>query len=263
MNDKTRRILGLILGLLIGLAFGLTSQLINPVFLPGIPLYHPGLGVTASIGVACLIGGLVGLIAAWTEEALPGVLLGSLVGALVTMIISISGNRGGSDYFLGLFVLLVMTFFPRAVVFLPLAALTRWSLGVWANEFQSVSFSIWKLVLSFALPILLAGALGLFSLYTTPERQALLRTQQLIQAGMQVNDKDSLPEPLKKVDGFLQNAHGAYTLELSDNPDLLPVQRPLITTGEQEYAVFVRFENGYRFGCAFTPNFADPACGTY
>jgi hypothetical protein len=263
MNDTTRRILGLILGLLVGLAYGLVSQLINPLFLPGIPLYHPGLGVAASIVMSCLIGGLVGVLTAWPEEALPGVLLGSLVGALVTMIISISGNRGGTDYFLGLFVLLVMTFFPRAFVFLPLAALTRWALGVWANEFQSVSFSIGKLVLSFTIPILLACVLGYFSLYTAPERQVLLRTQQLIQAGMQVNDRDSLPEPLKKVDGFLPNAHGAYTLELSDNPDLLPVQRPISNTGEQEYAVFVRFENGFRFGCAFTPNYADPACGIY
>jgi hypothetical protein len=72
-----------------------------------------------------------------------------------------------------------------------------------------------------------------------------------------------LPEALKPVDGFLQGARGAYSLELSDNPDLLPVQRPISDYSVQEYAVFVRFENGYHFGCAFTPPLTSPFCGIY
>ncbi len=263
MNDRARRILGIIVGLLVGLAYGLVSQLINPLFLPGIPLYQAGSGATTVILLNSLVGGLIGLIAAWYDEALPGILFGSLAGALITTLFSFVSSNTDADYILGLLVLLIMTFLPRAVIFLPLAALTRWTLHVWTEEFQSVSFSIFKLLLSLLLPVLLAGALGAFSLYPSQGRQALQYTHQLIQAGLQTTEGDNLPEPLKKVDGFLQNARGAYTLELSDDPDILPVQRPLITSGEQEYAVFVRFQNGYRFGCAFTPNYPQPACGIY
>lgn len=263
MNDRSRRVLGLVVGLLIGLAYGLVSQLINPLFLPGIPLFHPGSSLATDILFTGLVGGLIGLIAAWHDEAIPGVLLGSLAGALISTLFSLVGSNPNVDYFLGLFVLLIMTFFPRAAVFLPLAALTRWTLHVWAEEFQSVSFSIIKLLLSLLLPVALAGALGAFSLYPSQGRQALQATHQLVQTGMQTTTEEGLPEPLKKVDGFLQNARGAYTLELSDDPDILPVQRPSLTTGEQEYAVFVRFENGYRFGCAFTPNYPQPVCGIY
>lgn len=263
MNDRAQRVLGLVMGLLIGLAYGLVSQLINPLLLPGVPLLHSGPALAADILVTCLVGGLIGLIAAWSEEAIPGILLGSLAGALITTLFSFFTSNTGSDYILGLVVLLIMTFLPRAVVFLPLAALTRWTLHVWAEEFQSVSFSIAKLLLSLLAPLLIAAALGAFSLYPSYGRQALQATHQLIQTGLQATTQESLPEPLKKVDGFLQNARGAYTLELSDDPDILPVQRPQTTSGEQEYAVFVYFENGYRFGCAFTPNYPQPACGIY
>lgn len=263
MNDSARRVLGLVTGLMMGLAYGLVSQLINPFFLPGVPLFHPGSSLAADILFTGLVGGLIGLISAWFDEALPGVLLGSLAGALITTLFSFVGSNTNVDYFLGLFVLLIMTFLPRAVVFVPLAALTRWTLHVWAEEFQSVSFSIVKLLLSLLLPAALAGALGAFSLYPSQGRQALQATHHLIQMGMQATTQEGLPEALKKVDGFLQNAHGAYTLELSDDPDILPIQRPLLTSGEQEYAVLVRFENGYRFGCVFTPNYPQPVCGIY
>ncbi len=103
----------------------------------------------------------------------------------------------------------------------------------------------------------------MLSLYSGFGRQALTQANELVQLGMLAPDSDSLPAALKHVDGFIQGAQGAYTLELSDNPDLLPVQRPIAPYGEQEFAVFVRFENGFRFGCAFTSTFPNPSCGNY
>ena len=263
MNEKSRRLIGLVLGLLMGLAFGLVQELINPLFLPGIPLYNPGPGPAGSVLISCLGGGLLGLLAAWPEDAIPGVILSSLVGALGTTLLNLLGREGGLDFAVGLFVLLVITFLPRAMLFVPTAALIRWGLHVWSEEFQSVSFSIRKLALTGATIVLLAGAAGAFSLYTRAGRDALKTTNELIKAGMQAASADSLPEPLRSVDGFYQEAQGAFSLELSDNPDLLPVQRPIATFGVQEYAVFVRFENGYRFGCAYTPPYPDPACQIY
>ena len=260
MNEKSRRLIGLVLGLLMGLVFGLVQELINPLFLPGIPLYNPGPGPAGSVLISCLGGGLLGLLAAWPEDVIPGVILSSLVGALGTTLLNLMRRSGGLDIALGLFVLLVITFLPRAMLFVPTAALIRWGLYVWSEEFQSVSFSIRKLALTGATIVFLAGAAGAFSLHTRAGRDALKTTNELIKAGMQAASADSLPRPLRSVDGFYQGAGGAYSLELSDNPDLLPVQRPIAAFGVQEYAVFVRCENGYRFGCAFTPPNPDPAC---
>lgn len=263
MTDTTRRVLGLIFGLLFGLSYGLVSNLINSLFLPGIPLYYPDPGRNATILLICLNGGLIGLITAWFDEAMTGLLAGALTGALATTLLSLSNRSGGFEFFSGLFVLLVMTFLPRAVLFLPVAGLLRWVLNVWGEEFQTVSFSIRRLALSFLLIILLAGVVGIFSLYSSYAREVLAQMDQIVQTGLRVSDPENLPQPLKRVDGFVQRATDNYTLQLSDNPDLLPIQRPMTNYDEQEYAVYVRFDNGFRFGCVFTPNTSNPGCIAY
>ncbi len=260
MNYITRRTLGFVFGLLLGLSYALVSHWINPLFLPGIQLYYPAPGAAINILLTCLNGGLVGLVAAWPDEAIPGMLAGALVGGLTTTLYPLRGATGGLDYYSGMFVLLVMTFLPRAALFLPIAGLTRWVLGVWSEELQTVAFSIRRMALSLLVLVLIAGLVGLLSLYPRFARQVLVQMDQIVQTGMQAPDSERLPEPLKKVDGFVQLAGGEYTLQLSDNPDLLPVQRPITSYNEQEYAVYVRFENGYRFGCVFTPAAPEPSC---
>lgn len=263
MNDNSRRIIGLICGLLMGLAYGLISIYINPLFLPEIPLALPDIGRFASLMLTIMSSGLLGLLAAWPEDALPGILLSSLVGALVSTFFSMRGLTGGFEVYSGLFILALITFFPRAFVFLPLAALTRWLLNFWGNELQDRSFSVPKLALSLLGLVLIAGITGMLSLYSRDGRQVLRTTNEMIVNGMQVQDSTSLPEALTPVDGFLQAASGPYTLRLSNNPDILPVQRPMTAYFEEEYAVIVRFENGFRFGCAFTPPYDVPYCRNY
>ena len=147
MNDASRRIFGLVLGLFMGLAYGLVANLINPLYLSGIPLHNSGNGPIASILLAGVAGGIIGMIAVWPEDVLPGLIFGSLAGALLTTLMSLRGMRGGIDFFMGLFVLLVMTFLPRAFLFLPIAGIVRWVSSVWSSELESISFSIaFKLV---------------------------------------------------------------------------------------------------------------------
>ncbi len=262
MNDTTRKIMGLVFGLITGLAYGLVAQMINPIFLRGIPLFYTDPPVTGIL-FTTITAGVVGLITAWPEDGIPGVLFGSLAGALLTTLLSLRGMSGGMEFYAGLFVLLVMTFLPRAFIFLPVAGLIRWVLAVWAEEFRSIQFSVRKLVLSLFALIVFVGLVGTLSLYSSYARESLAKTNQLVQAGMQAEDTDSLPEPLKKVTGFTQAARGAYTLELTDNPDILPIQRPIAPPGAQEYGVIIRFDNGFRFGCTFTLTFPEPSCGLY
>ena len=266
MSDSPRRILGAVLGLVLGLSYGLASQLVNLIALPGVPLYHPAPGLVGTILLIILAGGLIGLLIAWPEEPFPGVLMGALAGAILSTIASIASVNEitpNAEKAIGFYTILFITFLPRAILFLPAAGLLRWVIGIWQNELQSVKFSVPKLAAGVLVLAVVALGAGLLSLYPQEWRRSLEVTNQLIQAGQRVTDASGLPDPLKKVDGFLQGAQGPYTLTLSDNPDILPVQRPMAAPSVTEYAVLVNYKNGYHFGCAFTPPHPDPACGVY
>jgi hypothetical protein len=103
-------------------------------------------------------------------------------------------------------------------------------------------------------------ALGLSSRFPEEVRTSLVRMEALIQEGQQAASFDELPEPLKDVIGFRQNAKGDPTYEIGRNPDVLPVQRPFVDYGALEPFLIMRFENGFRFGCVFSPPYIVPAC---
>lgn len=266
MSDSSRRLLGAIFGLVIGLSYGLVAENINRIALRGIPVYNPGPGPAAAVILIALGGCLLGLLAAWTDEIYPGIIAAALAGALLTSLAAWSAIRAESSdpqRTIGAYSVLFISFFPRAFLFAPLAWLLRRLLAFWETELADVRFSVPKLALSLGLFIVLAAGAGLLTLYPKDARYALAKTDELIRAGRQVTSASQLPEELKPVDGFLQGAHGRYTLLLGDDPDVLPIQRPMSSYMVQEYAVFVNFESGFRFGCAFTPPIPQPACGEY
>ena len=86
MELITRRRMGLILGLALGLGYSLSSNLINKINLPNIPLIVPWPGTVGLIIISTLMFGALGLIATWTEESLPGVLAAALVGSVLSSI---------------------------------------------------------------------------------------------------------------------------------------------------------------------------------
>ena len=163
MNQKSRRILGTIIGLAMGLAYSLVAQNINSLSLRGIPLYEPQPGKINTILITVLIGGLMGLIAAWTEDALPGVLLSAVVGISASTLLNIYLTEQGMLQIAGALIVFFMTFLPRAVIFLPLAALIRWVIAEWSRELQDANFSIPRMALSLLLVVTLAGATGALS----------------------------------------------------------------------------------------------------
>jgi hypothetical protein len=263
MNEKSRRILGTIIGIAMGLAYSLVAQNINGIYLPGIPIYEAAPGKTMTIIITILIGGLMGLITAWPEDALPGALFGAVTGITASSLYNIYLSEQGTLQIAGALIVFIMTFLPRAVLFLPLTALTRWVIGEWSRELRDVNFSVTRLALSLLLVVLLAGAIGALSLYPRQARQVLETTHSLIQTGKQSTSLEELPDELKPVDGFIQNSRVAFTLRLSEDPDQLPITRPVSAYNETEYAVIVNYENGFRFGCVFTPPLLHAICRAY
>ncbi len=257
MAFNSQRRLGPIIGLLLGLGFSLTSNLINELYLPEIPLYVPWPGTVGLIVLSTFLFGILGTLAAWTEETLPGVLLSALVGTLLSSIWSIitGVTRSGGAYVV-LFIILI----PRMFYYVPFALLVR-------SLVNRVDFHPRQRPMAPArrfLPVLIwffvAAGLGGFSLHDPEVRQSLERMESLMAEGCQASRRSELPDPLQDVEGFTAMAKGDYTYQIGDDPDLLPVQRPFVEYGESEPFIIVRFESGFRFGCVFSPPYIVPSC---
>ncbi|MEO5888052.1 MAG: hypothetical protein ABIQ77_10330 [Anaerolineales bacterium] len=256
MELIVQRRMGLILGLALGLGYSLSSNLINKINLPDIPLTVAWPGTVGLILASTLMFGALGLIAAWTEESLPGMLAAALVGSVLSSIWILLNELSNRS---GVFIILFLVFLPRIFFYLPFSGLVRWLISKFeVSAYRNVPpVRRWLPVL---ISFLLAVAAGMFSLYPKEVRQSLIKMEELIQLGMQASARAELPKSLLSVEGFIQNANGEYTFTIGSNPDVLPVQRPIVEYGEIEPFVIINFENGFRFGCVFSPPYVAPAC---
>jgi hypothetical protein len=256
MKTSTRRRLGFVLGFVLGLAHAIVSNLINHIYLPGIPLYVPPPGTFGLIMLTALLFGALGLIAAWTDESIPGVLLSIFVGSIVTSAWTIANepsDRGVT------FVLMFLIFLPRMFFYLPLSAGVRWILSNFEPNPYRVVAPV-RRVFPVVIAILIAMASGVFALENRETRQSLVRMNELVQVGMQAGSRSELPKPLQNVEGFISRTVGNYTFYVGPDPDVLPVQRPMAQLGTIEPFIIVEFDNGFRFGCVFSPPYENPAC---
>jgi hypothetical protein len=256
---SSQRRLGLVLGLILGLGFSATSNLINSWVMPQIPLATPWPGTFWLTALSIAMFGLLGLLAAWTEENLPGIFFSALVGTLISTVwslVSDSSNRVGT------FVILTLIFLPRIFFYLPFGWLVRWLVDKLRHPYPSRGGEVApvrRLIPVFA-SFLVVVLIGMTARVSAAEQKSLTRMKELIEEGRLVSTRAELPSALRNVNGFVENANGAYAFSLGANPDALPVQRPLVKYGEEEPFVIVRFENGFRFGCVFSPPYVVPVC---
>lgn len=253
-NSHRRRI-GLIVGLALGTGYALTANLINRLALPGIPLYTPSPGLFGLIVVTALMFGVLGLLAAWTEESLPGVILSGLAGSVISSIWILINETNK----VAALTLLVLVFLPRIFFYLPFGALVRWLIYKLDQPTLRPIAPVRRLVPVFLAFIFMVFA-GSFARLPKETRSSLVRMDALLQTGMQVTSSAELPKPLQAVQGFMQNANGEYSYIIGSNPDVLPVQRPIAEYGEIEPFIIIKYKNGFRFGCVFSPPYIQPAC---
>lgn len=258
MTNTRRRLMGLIIGLVLGLAYSLISNLINSIVLPGIPFYYPWPGPVLLIMGSTLVAGIMGLITAWPDESFIGMIIASIFGAAVASLYSWR-SVGTPPNFL---VLNVITFLPRLFLYLPLGVAVQWILHQWQRISLTGAYNRGKVIVPV---ICLLAALGsaTFSLYAKDIRYALTTTNHLIQESLAASSEEDLPEPLQDVWYFMSYAKGDYTLEVSLEPDRLPVQRPIVEYGKLVSLIIVRYENGFMFGCVYTPPRDMPVCGNF
>ncbi|MBI5943939.1 MAG: hypothetical protein HY864_06190 [Chloroflexi bacterium] len=258
MSDRNRRIYGIIIGLVFGLPYALISEYINVWSLPGIPLYELPLGRFITVVLTTLFMVILGLVIAWDEESFWGLLGGSMLIVVLSSIqayINSGVSEGVTSFFLFLF-----TFLPRLIIYLPLAFFFRWVLGR-LEQTLSVSRRTVSPLLALILLAALAVLGGRFSILAPAAIEALQDANALVLEGRSaVESGTDLPEPLLAVDGFAAYAKDPYTLEWSSDVDSLPVTRPIAAFGVTESLILFHFENGYLFGCAYTPPSHVPKC---
>ncbi len=257
MRAGFRRQLGLYIGLLMGLAYALFSNLINRFALPGIPIYTPLPGITVLIVTSSLMTAVLGLIIAWWDESVPGIVISMLVGALLSSVWSWWEANANPT----ILTLLFLVFLPRCFFYLPLGLTVSWSISRWKRSMVTLKGTYFIRFSGPLICITLAAFMGFFSLYPKEVRIALETTNQMIQQGMQVSTREKLPQPLQSLWGFMQYGRGEYTLEPSQNPDQFPLPRGATSFDVIESLIIVRYSNGYRFGCVLTPPKYFPVCG--
>jgi len=257
MALASQRRLGLTIGLMIGLGFSVSSNLTNSFIMPEIPFSAPWPGTFWLIALSVAMFGALGLLAAWTEDEMPGVFMSALIGTLISsvwILVTESSNRTG------VFVILFFIFIPRMFFYLPFSMLVRWLISKIQYRPYGKEVAPVRRLLPVLISFVVVIFIGTFTRVTEEERKSLLKMQEIIQAGQAVDTRDELPNPLQNVNGFIENGKGEYTFSLGSNPDALPVQRPFANYGEAEPFIIIRFENGFRFGCVFSPPYVVPAC---
>jgi uncharacterized membrane protein YidH (DUF202 family) len=266
MSDSMfRRLIGLALGALFGLGFGLVSQTINAFFLPGVPLHQPPFGPAGNIAAVTAGAALLGLISAWPENTVIGILLGSTASMGVFVLNSVLQMRADPELKTGVILIsLIFLLLPLVALAVPAVGLLRWAANKQA-EARHDREPLRKRIL-FPLALFLAvSALGAITLYRADARTVLARMNLLLQEGQRTGAAADLPEklatvPLSEVGDFRTLSQGAYTLAWEkDDENRYRIPRPITSTFDQSVAV-ARFANGYTLACLFPTPIDEPEC---
>jgi hypothetical protein len=263
VNHTYRRIAGATLGALLGLVYGLVSQTINMILLPGYSFYQPPFGPWVNASLCVLGGALLGLITAWPKDGLWGTVLGSLVSAVAIGIYTLLSITLDPARISGTLVAIAFLIMPIFGFFVPLVAILRWTSSK-QEEQHTDTVSIFKRLPTPLALLIVMGLIGSCSQYSEQARQVIPKMDALIKAGQQASDASSLPKALRadEVVGFLERAHGPFTLEWRRGDDLTSyaIPRPITDLPGRESGVIARFANGWTLICIFAPDNDEPSC---
>lgn len=260
-NSKPPLIAGIVLGIWLSWLYAFILNEANRVNLRGIALPDPPGGVVGYYLGAILVGAVIGLLCTWPKQLWLGTLAGSAAGALLTFLAPWKPSPIPASQIVLPLDLVFNQFFPIALALAPFTILARLS----AKQLSS-NTSGFQLVLRIVLPLLTTGIVageGVMALYPPETRDAFFLTQKLVDGGLQAPNASQLPQPLQDVLGFIPNATGRYTLELSY--DLARFQGPqlMINKTTANFLIVARFQNGFTLACVFAPRVTSPPCANF
>ncbi len=259
MSDTKIRMIGFFCGLLLGLLYSYISQFINIWMLPGIPHFDLPVGRVAMLVCTMLEMGIVGIMVTLNKESLVGIVGGALFMVFTGSYINYLNS--GSTKAVETLLVFIFTFLPRIVLFIPSALFLRWVSSQIEQAVTEAAGSIGRITRVVAAIVLVSVVGGSFSMFSAEARLALQDANQLTLDGISsVAQQTRLPAALTPVEGFSTHGYGAYTLDWSDKVDSLNVIRPESDSSVIESLIIIRFDNGYKFGCVYTPPSRSPKC---
>ena len=260
-GNRYRRVAGVAIGAGLGLVYGVVSQGINPIAFPGLPFYQPPYGPVVN-AMLCFIGGaLLGLVSAWPQESVFGILVASVASAVVIGGTTLATARTDWNSGPGVLLTVLILLLPITAMMVPIVASLRWATNKQEESYRA-GYLTWSRVWAPLLLLIVTGGLAATTLYPPEARPALERANALVQAGQAASDTHALPNPFKSeaMAGFLDHAKGAYTLEWNRKFDRYgAVILPGIDLREQSVVV-VHMQNDWTFACLFASFDAEPVC---
>ena len=257
---KSQRFFGMVLSVWCALLYAWIADQVNRISMPGVPLAPPPGGTLGYFAGAVLAGGLMGLACTWLESSLLSSLLGGVVGSALVSLAPWQlavGYSGRLPEFLPQFLLIYL---PLALGLIPYALLVRLSAN--SRPPKSGGFSMRRVVWA-ALVSLLVIWSGLSVQYTTETRESLKNIQIVIEQGMQASTVGQLPPSLKDVAGFIPNANGVYSLEISRDTWRFIQIKPIPVRTGQDFVVIARYTNGFTLACYLSQAVQPAVCTNY
>jgi hypothetical protein len=254
---RSQIIFGTMFGAWLGLIYAFSSQAVNWIALPGIPLAAPGGGLSSYLFQYSILGAILGFAASVPPATMAGVVVGGVLSALLSAIVAFV-SQWGEETAATTFIFIFYTFLPLSVLLMPLAYLIR--RGVDAQTVDPDRPYLWaRRVLVPAVITLVVVALGSFALYNADVRKAFRYTDRMIAEALAAESQQDLPVSVRSVAGFREKAIPAYEMYWSDRAD--EFQGPLPASGEMsQFLIFVHFQNNYRIACVFARTTTVPNC---
>lgn len=250
-------IFGSIFGALMGGLYAVCSLSTNWIALSGVPLAPPQQGVQGYILQYVLLGAVLGLVSSVPGATLAGVVVGGLTASMISTAGAVYSQWGDISV-IRTIIILLYTFLPLAVLFMPLAFLIR--RGVDAQVIDPERPYLWarRYLVPLSL-VLVVVILGVMSLYPAEIRKAFKETNALVQQGLRATSTEELPVSFRQILNFRDNAIPEYEMYWSENAEEFFGPRP--ASGEMsQFLIFTQFKNGYRIACVFSATTTIPNC---
>jgi hypothetical protein len=259
-----RRLTGLLFGAALGLTFGLTSQLINRLLLPGVPLYQPPLGPLGNILASLLAGGLLGAICAWPESSISGTFIASAFAAAAILVgNAVLTEPGRSTLGMRLLTSIVLVLPFWALLALLIATL-RWAVNKLVDA-HADHLPIRARVTVPVVLLLIAGLVGAVPTYRSEARTLLTRMHAMLREGQAAASVEALPAPLRapEVGVFLEAGRVPYTLSWQQQGiEKYRIARP-IENFDSHSVVVARFKNNWNLVCLYLTPEHPPLCQAF
>jgi hypothetical protein len=263
-THKYRRLAGLLFGAGLGLMFGLTSQLINRILLPGVPLYQPPLGPLGNILASLLTGALLGALCAWPQSSINGTFIASAFAAAVILVgNAVLAEPGRSPLGTRLITSIVLILPFWALLAILIAAL-RWGVNKLVDA-HADHLPIRARIAVPAVLLLIVGLVGAMSTYRGEARALLAQTHALLRAGQAATSVEELPAPLRvpAAGPFLAAGRVPYALSWQrQGIEKFRIARP-IENFDNHSAVVARFKNDWNLVCVYITPERPPLCQAF